>query len=561
MNKIIKFLPVMIILAFAGCSEDFIDLKQQGRLTDQNYFDDDNNAVMFINACYDAISWDEGIYLGVEQTNHFYEWLFGDVLSDDSKKGSQPDDYQEVRELEEWRAKTSLGFSKSMWMASYKGLFRINMALLRLPDAEISEALKSRLLGEAYFLRAYSYFYLVRVFGGVPLFTEPVKPSEYKETERASIADVYRLIEDDLVEAMERLPEKSEYDDADLGRATKGAARAYLARAIMYQIGMDNSNDHTWQEVFDLTRDIINSGEYELFPNYAAIHEIDGENCSESIFEVQFADNNEGWGTVKAGTTSSVFQGNRTMTYHPAYKDEAKEKGEPEGWGFNTPTQEFVNSYDPNDPRRICTAYGDGEVHHGILQRVDPIYSGGTGYYNRKARIDPDFVPISMKSSPTNIRKMRYADVLLMQAEAAYYQGDEGTARTRVNQVRERARTSTKQKGSSEGKNTYVNYREDELPANLLPDITSSGQALLEDIWLERRHELGMEGLRYWDLVRTGRYYEALNKKYPDDPSVAERAAQRSIPAGGKVVNPIPVLPIPVSEAVSYGLEQNPGYN
>ncbi len=561
MKKILTVIPVLIILAIAGCSEDFIDLKQQGRLTDQNFFDDNSNAIMFINACYDAISWDEGIYLGVEQTNHFYEWLFGDVLSDDSKKGSQPDDYQEIRELEEWRAKSSLGFSKSMWMASYKGLFRMNMALLRLPDAEIDEDLKNRLLGEAHFLRAYNYFYLVRVFGGVPLFTEPVKPSEYKNTERASIAEVYQLIEEDLQAAIDLLPERSGYSADDLGRATKGAAKAYLARAIMYQIGTDNTNGHEWQEVFDIADDIINSGEYELFPNYAVIHEMDGENCSESIFEIQFADNDASWGTNKAGTTSTVFQGNRTMAYHPAYQEEANEKGEPDGWGFNTPTAEFVNSFEDGDPRRICTAYGDGEVHHGIYQYVDPIYAGGQGYYNRKARMDPDFAPIIDKSSPTNIRKMRYADVLLMQAEAAYYLGDENTARARVNQVRERARQSTKQKGSVEGQNTYIPYRNDELPADFLPDITSSGQALLEDIWEERRHEFGMEALRYWDLVRTGRYYDALEKEYPDDPTVAARCVQRSIPAGGDVVNPIPVMPIPVSEVASYGLEQNPGYN
>lgn len=558
MKKLIYVFTV--VLLFVSCTEDFLDLRQQGRLTDQNYFDNDDNAIMFINACYAAIGWDEGIYLGVEQTNHFYEFWYGDILSDDARIGTQPGDRAWLQPLEEWRLLSSDGASKSMWMANYKGLFRINMAILRLPDAEVSSDLKERLLGEAYFLRGYIYFYMVRVFGGVPLFTEPVKPSEYKTTDRASISEVYKLIEKDFKEAIARLPEKSEYPPGDLGRATKGAARAYLARAIMYQIGTDNTNNHSWQSVFDLTEEIINSGEYQLYPNYAAIFEMDGENNSESIFEVQFADNNEGWGVVKAGTTASVFQGNRTMTYHPSYRDEAKEKGEPEGWGFNTPTKEFVNSFEPGDPRRICTAYGDMEVHHGILQRVEEEYSGGTGYYNRKARIDPDFVPTNMKSSPTNIRKFRYADILLMQAEAACYLGNEGIARQRVNEVRARARQATKPKGSIEGRNTYVPYRPDELPDNLLPDITSSGDQLLQDIWKERRVELGMEALRFWDLVRTGRYYDALTKKFPDDPSVRERCIQHSIPVGGGVVNPIPVLPIPISEVVSYGLEQNPGY-
>jgi len=560
MKTLIKIIFTFLVIAMAGCSEDFLDLKQQGRLTDQNYFDNDENSIMFINACYAAIGWDEGIYLGVEQTNHFYEFWYGDMISDDASIGTQPSDRGWLQPLEEWRLLSSDGAAKSMWMASYKGLFRINMAILRLPDAEIDAALKERLLGEAYFLRAYVNFYLTRLFGPVPLFTEPVKPSEYKNTKRASMGEVYKLIESDLNKAINQLPEKSEYAVADLGRATKGAARAYLARVIMYQIGMDNSNNHNWQEVFNLTDEIIKSNQYQLFPNYAAIFEMDGENNSESIFEVQFYDNNMGWGVQKAGTTASVFQGNRTMTYHPSYRDEARELGEPEGWGFNTPTKEFVNTFDPYDPRRICTAYGDMEVHHGILQRVEEEYSGGHGYYNRKARIDPDHVPVNMKSSPTNIRKFRFADILLMQAEAAYYIGNEALARKRVNEIRARARMATKQKGSTQGQNTYVNYAHGDLPDNLLPDITSSGQQLLEDIWRERRHELGMEGLRFWDLVRTGRYYDALTTKFPDNPEIRERCISHSIPAGGNVVNPIPVLPIPISDVVSYGLEQNPGY-
>ncbi len=560
MKNIVKVFSLLTVFLFASCADDFIDLRQQGRLTDQNYFDNDQNAVMFINACYAYLGWDEGIYLGVEQTNHFYEFWYGDILSDDARIGTQPSDRAWMQPLEEWRLLSSDGASKSLWMATYKGLFRTNMAILRLPEAEISSNLKERLLGEAYFLRAYMYFYLVRVFGGVPLFTEPVKPSEYKSTKRATIAQVYQLIEDDLKKAIGRLPAKSDYPASEMGRATKGAAMAYLARAIMYQIGTDNTNNKSWQEVFELTDQIVKSGQYQLYPNYASIFEMDGENNSESIFEVQFFDNNLSWGVQKSGTTASVFQGNRTMTYHPNYRDEAREKGEPEGWGFNTPTKEFVNTFDPFDPRRICTAYGDMEVHHGILQRVEEEYSGGQGYYNRKARIDPDHVPISMKSSPTNIRKFRYADILLMQAEAAYYLGNEALARQRVNEVRERARKATKPKGSIEGRNIYVPYRADELTANLLPDITSSGEQLLQDIWRERRHELGMEALRFWDLVRTGRYYDALTTKFPDDTAVRERCIQHSIPAGGNVVNPIPVLPIPISEVVSYGLEQNPGY-
>ena len=516
-----------MLIALSGCKKEFLDREPLGQQTDQNFYNIESNAVLAVNACYDPLSWDEG-----PGANHNYEFMIGDVLSDDAEKGSMPSDFPELTEMKEWRTTATNSVTSSIWNNMYKGIFRCNAVLLNLPDATINEDIKARLIGEASFLRAYYYFYLVRVFGGVPVFDKPVSPSQFGTTPRASISDVYKLIEADLTKAAELLPNKSQYSFEDLGRATKGSALAYKARAIMYQIGTDNTNGHGWQEVFDLTTQIISSGEYSLVQNYATIFEMEGENNAESVFEIQCASNNTGWGPGKTGTTSIVFQGPRTSY----------------GWGFNNPTQHLWDSFEDNDPRRACAIYGDGDIVHGETITID-LAENQTGYLNRKAHLEAAFRPSDSKDSPVNLRKFRFADVLLMNAEAAYYLGNESQARDMVNQVRARAKQSSKPKGSTEGGSSYEPIAPDLLDGILEP-VTASGNALLQAIWNERRWELAMESLRFWDLVRTGQYINSL-------PEAIRPACQSHVIAG---VNPIPVLPIPLNEAQTWSLDQNPGY-
>ncbi|UOQ69190.1 RagB/SusD family nutrient uptake outer membrane protein [Hymenobacter volaticus] len=301
----------------------------------------------------------------------------------------------------------------------------------------------------------------------------------------------------------------------------------------MYQLGTDNTNNHTWQEVYDLTSTIINSNQYSLLPNYAAIHQNEGENSSESLFEIQLATSNDSYGPISVGSTSNVFQNNR-KTF---------------GYGFNNPTQSLVNEFEPNDPRREVTVIKDGDIVLGILNKIDPS-ENETGYLNRKVAI---IAPAQLQAGPQNIRKLRYADVLLMKAEAAARLSRNSEAVTLVNQVRQRARTSTRPPGTTVGAANV--YAPANTPAGTLPDLTTSlsGQPLLNAIWHERRVEFAEESLRFWDLVRTGRYFSAL----PAD--VAARAQSHSITTG--VVNPIPLLPIPLNDAQVWKVPQNPGYN
>lgn len=525
--------PALLIAAFMllqGCS-DFLDKEPLGRETDTNYFSDSTNSILAINAVYDVSSYDEGSDGLGNYLPHNYEWMWGDVMSDDSEKGSTPSDFLDIQNLKEWRALATNTPVSGVWGNLWIGIYRANWVLKNIEAAPISTSLKNRIAGEAHFFRAYYYFYLVRLFGGMPLFSEPVKTSEYSTTKRSSLPETYAFIEADLNQAITLLPEKSGYAAADLGRATKGAARGYLARAIMYQMGMDNTNNHTWQQVYELTDAVSTSGQYGLTANFAAIFDEISENNIESIFEIQAKESGQTWGPIKTGVTNNVIQNNRATW----------------GWGFNNPTTNLVSAFEANDPRKAMTVYGNGDVLFGVKQTIAYPAENSTGYLNRKAAI---VQPAQASASGQNIRRMRYAEVLLMKAEAAARTGNEIVARAAINEIRARARKSTLPLGSTIGGSTYDPTN---IPATALPDITSAvtGQALIDAILHERRVELGMESLRLWDQIRTGTYINSLTG------DIKTRAQARSI-AGS--VNPIPVLPIPLNEVQTWGLQQNPGY-
>jgi hypothetical protein len=542
----IKFLFLFFITFLVTSCEDFLEKEPIGRDTENVFYNDPDNALLAVNACYDVLTWGQGpvptnptsaSYLG-----HFEEFMIGDILTDDAKKGgSGPSDEKSIQQMKEWRVTPQSDKVTTLWSNCFAGIYRCNSALQNLSGSTIGDSLKNRLSGEVSFLRAYYYFYLSRVFGGVPLILEPPAKSEAGTFERSSLSAVLSQVEADLLTAISYLPEKSGYAPADMGRATRGAAMAYMARVIMFQLGTDNTNGHAWEEVYQYTDTIIQSGEYYLDQNFASIFEIEGENGPGSIFEVQCKENpaGEDWGSIMGGSMHSVFQGNR----------------EHWGWGFNNPTDDLVQEYDQKDPRLPCTVYKENDVVHGVQQKW--YASAETDYLSRKAALEPSLRPAGDgKDSPANIRKFRYADVLLMNAEAAYYMGNEPLAIQRVEEVRERARHSTKPKGTAIGETSYESYLEGEV---YIPEVNPSltGRNLLEVIWRERRVELAMEGLRYFDLVRTGRYLDAL----PDEDTKSRcRAKCAEVFNVDGVLIYLPLLPLPATEVESWGLTQNDGY-
>lgn len=526
MKNIKKLLFVATVFSISvGCKKT-LDQNPQGTQTEANFFLDQNQAILGVNAVYDVASWDEG-----PSSGHNYEWMYGDVMSEDAEKGSTPGDFPTITDFKNWTTDPANSPSGSTYNNLFQGIFRANTVIKNLSVATWDQQLKNRILGEAYFLRGYFYFYLARLFGGMPLFNMPVLPSQFGTTPRADFSATLKFVEDDFNKAKDLLPEKSSYAITDLGRATKGAANAYLARVIMYQLGTVNKNNHTWQEVYDISNTVIASGQYNLLANYAQIYEIEGANSSESIFEIQCKATSDNWGPIKAGTTNNLTQNSRKSW----------------GWGFNNPTTNLSNEFEANDPRKACTMYKDGDIVLGIKQVIDFPNENATGYLNRKAAI---IKPLETKSSGQNIRKFRYDDLLLMKAEAAANISKEQEARDILNQIRDRARNSSKPKGSIEG---TLTYEPTGVPASTLPSIanTVSGAALKTAIMHERRVELAEEAIHLWDQIRWGTYFNTL-------PAATRAKAQTHSIIGG--VNPVPVLPIPLSEVQSWGLLQNPGY-
>ena len=537
---------IMVGFLISSCS-DFLEEKPLISQTEGNYFNDELNAISAVNACYDPLTWGQSGVNLPSDFSHAYEWIFGDVMSDDAVKGSTSSDIPEIAALERWEATSNNGSVANLWYNPFTGIYRTNIVINNIGAGNIDEDLKNRLMGEAKFLRGYYYFLLVRTFGGVPIFEEPLTPEQIKANDfsKGTIGEVYAFINQNFLEAIDLLPEKSAYAVNDAGRATKGAARAYLARAYMYQIGTDNSNEITWDDVFGQTNAIIQSGEYGLTSNYASIFEMESENNIESIFEIQAIDDvAPGFDKVNgsspdAGIIDNVFMNPFALG----------------GYGFDVPRQDLYDEFEEGDPRRESTIFVPGDFAFGL--EID-VFSGDrspTGLLNRKVFFDPATVPSNLQNGNQNIRKFRYADVILMQAEAEYYRGNAGEAIRLVNEIRNRARNSTYPKGYSPGNPT--GYDPTGYSGNLPPLPGSlSGENLLHAIWHERRVEFGMEQLRYWDLIRTGRYMESLEEEF--DATIRSNAMSHSITSG--VVNPVPLAPIPATDVAAWGLTPNPGY-
>jgi len=499
----------------------------------------------------------DGVWL-----KHNYEWMMGECVSDNARKGSKPTDLRQLLEMEKWEINTDNSIVKSIWLLAFAGVQRCNFVLNNLtPSEDVTEALKSRILGEAYCLRAHFYFKLLRHYGGVPIATEAIAPEEYGIKQRDSFHDVCLLIEEDLKEAVSLLPPKSAYGNKDMGRVTNGTARALLARFYLYQIGADSENTTTgWDDVYAQTSAIVNSGEYQLLDNFAKVFTTDNENSSESVWEFQGVEGVDGAQPGKTGSTITLITGLR------------KSQTPYQGWGFCNPSSELFNAFGDTDPRRSNTCYGldyNNLILFGMVQKFvrDQM---GSKYSNRKFALYemPQSIP---KASEYNIRYIRYSDVLLMHAEAAYNTGNEPAARQYVNIVRARAENSTYCMGWVLDQPTDF----EPFVGASVPPVSSSGQALLNDIWRERRLELACEGYRTWDLIRTGRYFNVVDyakNSYLDPASpgpgadvsemrfvdIKANALKHSINGAGS--NKIPLLPIPQFEVEDWGLEQNPGY-
>lgn len=521
MKKTTYILLALCLLGFSSC--DWVSEPTPGVTQLSDYFVSGQACIYNVNANYVPLAW--------EFNNTYYsEWFIGDVMSDDALKGGQNiSDMSAAYELENFKSNADNEIAEEFFKAQYEGIARCNSSLTYIPtvacDSDMNESLKQRLLGECYFLRAYYYFRLVRTYGGVPLTLAIENSDEHWNRARSSAETIYAQIISDLENAESRLWNKSETGGADMGRATKGAAQAMLVKVYMYM--HDYAKAKEWGDKF-LTDQ---AAQYNLTPVFADNFTLAGENNEESIFEIQYAneatsDYNPGNGATR-GTFTQVLTRSRSTNMGD------------EGWGFNKPTHNLYDEYEPTDPRRDATIIlldadhlGDQDTYLGTsyLNRKSGLYNAeGTGYTYKNTHNTRGVL---------NNKQFRLADLYLLYAEACMETGDAGTATTYLNKVRARVGLP-----SYPGYSFKVNGEE----------LTSP--TLQEALRHERRMELAMEGHRWFDLCRWGVAYEVMTAYMAQEDPEAKAEMQPFI----KGVHEL--LPIPNKQRqLNSLLDQNPGY-
>jgi hypothetical protein len=447
----------MMISTF-GCRE-FLDLEPEYIQDAENYFINEEDYDRALTGAYDLL---QGSFLSL--------WI-GEIASDNAIAGGESvTDTEGLHEIEEMRHDAVNTELRNIFRWNYAGVTRANYIMEYKDNIDFDG--KTQIIAQTRFLRAYYYFELTKVFGDVPLIIdERLGAAEVNEIDRTPQAEVYAQIEEDLTFAAENL----DWTNPVKGRVTKGAALGLLGKAQLYQ-----SKYSAAAATFD---QIIQSGQYGLIEDYTQLFSVANEGHQETVFDIQYSGLEGGSYDCLIcleGNAAPGFQGIRQYD-GPVYGD---------GNSYNLPTQDLYDAFDPADPRRDASvldieAFIAAQPNSGSITYA--IGGGGhTGYYNNKyiKRQGEIGLPDNDLTSPVNYRVIRYADVLLMAAEAHAQSGNEGLALQYLNEVRQRVG---------------------------MPVITSGGNQLLQAIYTERRLELSGEGHRFFDLVRTGQAEENID--------------------------------------------------
>lgn len=496
--KNIFYFTCAVVLFCISCKKEFLDVDPVGRVLEVNYYQTQEHALEALVSVYDVLQWnDQGGF------TMFRPLL--DAASDDCHAGgSDASDQPSWVAWDEFTLTPDLGPQFGLWSKNYQGIYRANLFLDKIEVIEdITPQFKSRSIAEVKFLRAKFYFDLIRCFGRIPLITSTLGPDEYYTQEQVGTAEVLAQIEKDLTEAAADLPET--VDGNELGRVTAGAAKALLGRVLLF--GNDNNK---MEQAATVLEEVVNSGLYDLESNFEDIFKLSHEHGIESVFEINYSDNsNAGWWQFGSGggegNVGVQFIGMRDYS-GPEFNV---------GWGFCPVSLDLVD-FMQGDPRLEHTVIDADNIPGASYT---PAYQN-TGYFQRK------YAPLQANTAgdgeiplnwANNVREIRYADVLLMAAEALLRSnGDEGAARGYLNKVRTRV--------------------------GLTP-VLSSGNDLLEAVYDERRMELACEGHRFFDLIRLGLA-----------PSVL---ADKGFVQGKNEVLPLPQTEIDLSNGA---LTQNSGY-
>lgn len=436
-----KYLAI-ITIAILAVSCNFLDEDLKGGYTSENYYTSSSKAEMAVNAVYNSLY------------NNIL-WMFGDVASDDSVKGGDAGDQPQINEINDLNATTDNGSLNTFWSDTYETISRANNVIEYVGEMGIDSKLKDRLVGEAKFLRAYSYFNLVNIFGSVPLKTKPQNTSENIHVGLSGIDKIYDLIDADLTDAAGTLTDTKD------GRANRSAAYALLAKSKLFQ--------GKYAEAVEAINSFesVNAG-YALETDYANLFKTGGENSKESIFAIRY------------GNSKITSRGNSlNVWFSPAV-----EEG---GYHFNQPTDDYVACFDEktaaggDDPRLDASIGRDGKPWFNGTT-FDAAWGNETGYLVKK--YDEDKVEGLAKSQSTIPQhRIRYAEVLLLKAEALNEASasNVGAAASALNQVRNRAGLANTSAGTQ--------------------------SAMRDAIRKERRRELGFEFHRFFDVMRYGKEY------------------------------------------------------
>lgn len=451
-NKITKTLLILIIVLGANsCGDPYLEEVDRYSIDSESYF---NSEADYYNALIGAYDLLQSTYVNV---------MLGEIASDNTLAGGEsPTDvigFQQIDDMVHTPVNSNL---RDIWNWMYAGVNRANF-ILEFKD-KTDFAGKEVIIGEARFLRAYYYFELVKWFGPIPIKESRFEIGDETTIPRSPVSEVYALIEQDLLFAVNNL----NYTAPQVGRVTKGAAQALLGKAYLYQ--------NKYSEAATVLDNLIANGPYDLVSDYNTIFENVGENGIESVFEVQYTDaEGAGFGCLQCseGNVAVGFNGIRNYS-GPVFDS---------GFSFNVPTQDVVDEFEAGDLRKDVAIL---DIDAWALQTGATFGVGNehTGYYNRKyiARKGDLNTGDQNLTNPNNYRAIRFADVLLMAAEAYNSGGiDDTKAQQYLNRVRARAFGDTNH------------------------NVTSTGAALTDAIAHERRVELVGEGHRFFDLVRTGK--------------------------------------------------------
>ncbi len=458
MKNFIKTCILCLSFSIVSIScDDLVDIDPYYPLDADNFFRSPADYERALTGAYDLL-----------QTSYLDMWI-GEIASDNSIAGGESvTDSEGLHQIDDMTHGGLNAELRSLFRFMYAGIGRVNY-IYEFKDNIDFEG-KDRILAEAAFLRAYYYFELVKFFGDVPYIERRLGAGEVSSQQRTPKAEVYSKIEADLIAAAEVL----EWTTTVKGRITKGAALALLGKAYLYQ--------NKFSEAATVLDRVINEGPYDLNPDYAGMFRAANEtNNPETVFDIEYV-GAEGGGygcfVCLEGFVAVGFHGIRGYV-GPIYSD---------GNSYNLPTQDLVDEFETGDPRLEASildieAFKASQPNPNDIEYVQG-GGGHTGFYNNKylKRVDELGLPDTDLTSPVNHKVIRYADVLLMAAEAHNRKSapNDALALQYLNEVRQR-------------------------PSVNMPALNVSGAALTNAIYHERRVEFAGEGLHFFDLVRTGR--------------------------------------------------------